>query len=469
MRLAGAGLAAVLLAMAAACAVPPTPPPGGGERVAPVMGRPSRTAEPAPGGSVVRSPLSLEQVLHLAATRSLDLALAAARREEAAAIHETASRSFWPRLRVELGGSRYDGRIQSTEGIFETVHKQQYLGYGGLTLEFRPGEAVYATQASAAREESAALAEAAMRLRVRYDAATAWLNLRRALAGRRIAEESLRHAGALEDWTWSRLAAGAALEADAGRARAARAAAASELATARARVLQASLALGRILRLAGPHPLPVAEEGPEPAVPDAAPEHLERLVALAWERRPDLQAADAEVRAAGRELAGTRLGWLLPSARLEVTGGGLGGSPLGLEDRETWSGVLYWELGFDQFARTDRAAARMRRRGIEATLLREAVRAEVGEALAALAAAREAGTAATEEETAARQALALAEARYHQGAALLVEVLDARQALTAAEQRRTASALDLLQAALALQLATGDGTVVAPSGGQERP
>jgi len=354
-----------------------------------------------------------------------------------------------------VGATRYDGRIQSTEGVFENVHKQQFFGDGGLALEIRPGEAVFETQSAFQRQREAKFRVEAARLTARFESAAAFFSLQRAYAQARIVKETLTHAQALVEWTQSRVELGASLRAALGRARAEQAAERNRLAEARQRILQASLRLGRLLHISGPHPLEVAEV--RDAVPDAGetPESLENLFQEGVARRPDVRAAGAGVSAVRRDLSGARNSWLIPSLRLAASGGGLGGSLGGLQDRQIYTAALQWEVGFDQFSRVRRQESRLRQEELRFSMLRDAVHAEVGAALAALQSARARVRASGPEVQAAREALDLAEARFRNGAGLLLEVLDARGILSAAQSSQVRARLDLQEAALALRLATG--------------
>ncbi|MFQ5748891.1 MAG: TolC family protein [Planctomycetota bacterium] len=403
----------------------------------------------------VSGPLTLEEVLRLSIERSLEIALAREMRREAAAVRDTAFRSLLPTLQVGVGAARYDGRIQSTEGVFEEVHKQQFFGDGGVALEIRPGEAVFETQAAFQRQREAKFRVEAARLTARFESAAAFFSLQRAYAQARIVEETLTHARALVEWTRSRVELGATLQAALGRARAEEAAEENRLAEARQRILQTSLRLGRLLHLSGPHPLEVAEV--RDSVPDAGeePDSLEDLFRNGFAGRPDVRAAGASMAAARRELSGSRNAWMIPSLQLAASGGGLGGSVGGLQDREIYTAALQWEVGFDQFSRVRRQESRLRQEELRFSMLRDAVRAEIGAALAALQSARARVKASGPEVEAAQEALELAETRFRNGAGLLLEVLDARGILSAAQSNQVRARLDLQEAALALRLATG--------------
>lgn len=211
------------------------------------------------------------------------------------------------------------------------------------------------------------------------------------------------------------------------------------------------------LELAIGTPLESAHRLLPPSPADFPPEPVEELLALALDRRPDLQAAEAGVSAAAESAAGAR-GARLPELRLEG-GYELNGVDLASFDGDNWS--LAVALRFTAF---DGFAARARQRQAEESRERAArmrdlfvdrIELEVRRARAEVVAARQRLEQSERAVALASRSLEIVEDRYREGLTTLVELLEAQSRRTEARSRQTAARQDLLRFESRLELAVG--------------
>ncbi len=410
----------------------------------------------APGGASdfddPGSPLTLESALSRAKSGALSVLLAESRAQEAQGRADVLAASKYPKLRLGLGRSNYEGLAQATDGVFLDVKRRSAAAGLGLILAYRPGEAVFRFAAASARAQAAESRTQAARLQVRFEVAATFLSLHAAEGEVTSSLSAVEHAQALENWVRERVAQGAALAADARRAGAFRAEAESRLAGAMEDRIKASVELGRLLRLPGPHPLAIQAPGP-PRERFLLPlgEQLSQAAAV----RPDLAAARKEVAAAAHATDAETWGWLLPTLELEALQGEFGPGFDDMEGRTLYGGTVSWDLGFDKAARARTALAKERSRSLEYRALADAVAAEVEAARAAVLAGEVIWKASAEEEDAARASLSVAEDRFQAGASLLVEVLDAQRALSEARVRNIRAEAGLHLARVALRISMG--------------
>ena len=126
---------------------------------------------PAPGGASdfddPGSPLTLESALSRAKSGALSVLLAESRAQEAQGRADVLAASKYPKLRLGLGRSNYEGLAQATEGVFLDVKRRSAAAGLGLILAYRPGEAVFRFAAASARAQAAeSRTQAARHLRV---------------------------------------------------------------------------------------------------------------------------------------------------------------------------------------------------------------------------------------------------------------------------------------------------------------
>ena len=245
------------------------------------------------------------------------------------------------------------------------------------------------------------------------------------------------------------------------------AAAEQRLATARRNEAVARLALRQDLRLPPGTPLALAPAaGALADLPPGPGADLGALVALALDRRDDLDAQEARIAAAGFDVRAARAG-----RRPQVSlGASVGTSYSSLDDNRgafdqafsvypASSASLTVSVPILDAGRTRRAVERARVFEADAEATRDLVRlqvaAEVETAVLDVEAARARADAARAGVEAATEALAAAEARYRVGAGIFLDVLEARRSLVQAETDVAAARYDLLLGRVALAYQTG--------------
>ena len=228
----------------------------------------------------------------------------------------------------------------------------------------------------------------------------------------------------------ARFQAGAGLEADVLRALA-------HLAEARQNRVQALAARGhastQLAELLGLDPLRPLE----PTDSLLPRELVEDIVEVDVAAHPLLEASRARLAAAAAKLKEERASWFLPELLVDAGFNDFGSEYGELEDQETLTAAISWDLSPSVLARADRAHAdhsrarhetEAEKRRVESALVRAQISALASEELLEATQAR---------VEASRAAVALERTRHEEGDALLIELLDAEVSLLRAE---TASA-----------------------------
>lgn len=230
------------------------------------------------------------------------------------------------------------------------------------------------------------------------------------------------------------------------------AAARGDVIRARTAVAQQQAALCQLLNLPQGTEL-VAEEG----VPAARPSgDLQALVALAWEQRPDLQAAHAAVAAAA---AGLRLARAGDRASVAVA------TQVNAQTKTVASSDLNWRAslqvskpifqGGATEAKVKQAEAAVQSANLNVEKAEQQIALQITQATLAIDQATESLAVAEEGAREARERLRIAQVRFASGVGLGVEVLDAQTVLAAAEATVVNSRYDLYNAIVGLRAAMG--------------
>ncbi len=217
-----------------------------------------------------------------------------------------------------------------------------------------------------------------------------------------------------------------------------------------------NLALGRDLDTPVRLPAELARDDGDAEAGDGG--ELARLVARAWRRRPDLDAARDHQAASERQTRIARAA-RRPRVGLDASVEANAEDFFGA-DGDHWAVTV--GLSYNLFdggaarARVTRAAYRATEAAEQAELLAQAISLEVRRAAFELRAARQRLTQAEKGVDLAERSLEIVADRYREGLTLLTELLDAETALTRSRLRRIAATRDLLLARATLDLATGD-------------
>jgi outer membrane protein TolC len=192
-------------------------------------------------------------------------------------------------------------------------------------------------------------------------------------------------------------------------------------------------------------------------VPPQQPEgDLRQLLQPALERRPDVQALAAAVRAAE---AGLRLARANDAPTVQVTGQSTYGAATAFSAGQAWQASLQVAKPIFQGGTTQALVAQARSRLQTANLnvekAQQQVALQVTQSLQSLETARAQLAVARDAETEARERARIADVRFGSGVGIGLEVLDAQLALAAAQVYAVNAAHDLNLALTALRAATG--------------
>ncbi len=204
-------------------------------------------------------------------------------------------------------------------------------------------------------------------------------------------------------------------------------------------------------------PMVLSAEPLPGSVPQVLEESVDSLVAEAWERRLDLQAAGRRVEASDWDDRRVRSGY-----RPEV--GLLGSMEANDEDLFGTSGTNWTVMASLRWSLYDGGATRSRLReareaGLQARLqedlLREQIALQVRMAVSRLATARQKKTLSRGAMDMAQESLRIVVDRYAEGLVPLVQLLEAEDALTRARFREASARRELLVADSLVRLALG--------------
>lgn len=419
-----------------------------------------------------------------------NLALAARERETAAGLSDVArARStLLPRADLSTLSTRIEKeRADASLGIVPE-HRTTASVTASQVIWSEPAWANLSVQRRL--QEARELDEAALRLDVARDAATAYLVVLAAEAAGRIEKENVAVTRAHLATAGERREVGDAHPSEVYRWRSELATARRRLVEATARTGQARVALARLLHRPQGEPFRVVDvrrddpvfvtgrPGFEGYVSDPARLELfgERLVADAIAASPEIRRLDALLEASDRALASATRSFFSPTVALqaqaqrtlEESGSGLGaGFPIELpeDDDSTWSlalslSVPLWTSG-ERMADRSRAAEESAGLRLQRAAVAELVEQRVRTALEAATASWVGIDLARESAEAASRSLELVEDGYARGALSILDLLDAQNVALAAGQAAAASEYEFLVDLVELERAVGREGVLA--------
>jgi multidrug efflux system outer membrane protein len=409
----------------------------------------------------------LDRLVAQALTANLDLALAAARVEEARATLAGSRAEQWPTLDVQADASRQRGASGAgstggASGASGSVRNAYGVaGVLGYELDLF-GRLRSATEASRERLFDSTYTAEALRLTVITDVVSAYLDMRNAQRQLAITDETVVARQQALRVQEARLRLGADTELALRQAQA-------ELASTQALAAGFRGTLGRsqtaLAVLTGATPKALIEVKPLTGPPtiSALPSTLPRVLpSELLARRPDIRAAEAALRAANADIGVARAQWF-PVISLSAL---IGSDALRVGDLFTGP-ARSWSVGsslvaplFD-FGRTraqvDSAAARREQAEV---LYRQTVQTAFSEVRDALTGLREAQVRAQAQREAVQaldRALSLATLQYRAGRGQYLDVLDAQRSLLSAQLDEASAGRDARVAAATLFKALGGG------------
>lgn len=412
---------------------------------------------------------ALDQLVEQALASNLDVLAAATRVREARAQLGLTQADRYPTLDAQADASRSDPGLTQAGA---TGPRNSFRIAGVLAYEVDLwGRLSGATEAAHARLLQTTHGAQAVQIQLVTDLVTAYFDLRALEDQVRITRDSIdarREAYRLEQ---AHFRAGATTELTLHQAEAELAQAQAQLPGLSRQAEQARRALA-ILVGESPaavfaaqelKPLPLTGLAFSPTLPSRLPSEL-------LERRPDLRAAEAGLKAASIDVDVARTAWL-PRLNLAATAGS--GAA---RTSDLFSGpALVWQLGASLFsplldfgrrgAAIETAEARRELAELQyRATIRDAFR-EVGDAWSLLKTATERLTALERQVKALKASLGLAEKRYRNGYSPYLEVLDARRALFTAELARVEAIRDRFTATALLYKTLGGGWLADDTGG----
>lgn len=453
-------LAVLVLAAAAlaACAGPRPQPPSAAAVQAPGQWRaaPDRAASVDAGWWAAFGDPAMSQVVETALAHNTDIAIAAARVEEARGAYDLAQAQRLPNLVAVIGGQR-----QRDVSAFGTPHLQT-AGQVQLSAAYDTDLFGRLRQASAAARANLLATQAgrdSVRLAVAATAAAGYINLRALDARLTVLKSTLDARAESLKLAERRADAGYSPRLDQRQAEADYHLAEQLIPPTQAAIARQENGLAVLL---GDTPRAIARgrdlaELTPPPLTAALPAELLR-------RRPDLAQAEQQLVAADRSLDSVRAAFL-PNIQLTASGGYVASTLLGDPIRVFSLGGSALDPLFDAgrlkaqqgaaAARRDQAAFAYRRAALTAFR-------EVDDALAT-----ERGAAAQTDDliaqrTAQGQVLALATQRYRAGYSPFLEQLDAQRFLLSVDLGLVQARADRLTAAVALFQALGGGWSAPP-------
>ena len=260
-------------------------------------------------------PINLPTALQLADVRPIDISLAEARLQVAAAQLQQANALWLPTILLGSDYYRHDGQVQAVEGTVFTSSKSSFMIGAGPSMVFALSDALFAplAQRQIRRAQEAALQTA--RNDTMLAVAEAYFNIQQARGDLAGAEDARIKAEDLVKRT-VKLAEGLVPPVEVVRARTELARRRQAVHAARERWQTASAELNRVLRL-DPSTLVEPLEPPELHVPLIPPEiAVDELIRFALSNRPELASQQAIVQATLEQLKQERLRPLVPSVLL---------------------------------------------------------------------------------------------------------------------------------------------------------
>lgn len=377
---------------------------------------------------------SLALVMDLARTHAIQVLRAAdAHLAATADLRVATAETYYPTFSVGAGTGRTRGIVQGTDGTFlRDINKESVRVGMSVGFDIDLAAATHGLRAARLNIRASTWDWIAAEQAAETAAAILYHDLLEARARVEIAETAVDRASAYHALAEARFQAGAGLESDVLRAFA-------HLAESRQQHVEALAVRGtastHIAELLGLDPLrpldPTDALAPIDLVADINEVDLNT--------HPLLKAAASRLSAAQAAAQAQRSTWLLPNLHLDAGFSDFGEEFGDVDDQETLTAAISWDLSPSQFARVDRAQvdllraqheAEATRRRVESNLVRTQIAALAADDLLATTEAR---------ATAARAAVGLERTRHEEGDALLIELLDAELSLRRAETAQAAA------------------------------
>jgi len=392
-----------------------------------------RNVAPPPDAQGVR-PLTLAEAVDLALAGNLDLALAAAERERAAASVLESRGALLPSLDLGAFFHTRDGRVQGSFGNLRDVDFDTYQYGAALTYRVNLGAQIHRASAARRQLDRATYERLEAEQRVLLDVAEAFHDVVLARIAVQVTEQLVADSTSFVAIATARERAGIGPGSDTARAEAKLAADRQEEVEARQLWVETSARLATILRL-------------EPEVVLAPAEH--RLAA--WEleagavtdERPDVAAARQGVEAVGHTRAAAWWDLLAPELAAGVGRVQLGDDLDDMDGRSETAAGLFWRLSVDKLGGVRRRDAELDAARLQLQRVEDTAAAELEVRRHEVAGARQRLPLARAGVVAAERNLRISSTRFKGGTAIALEVFDAQNTLARARLALAATIVDL--------------------------
>jgi outer membrane protein TolC len=342
-------------------------------------------------------PISLAAALQLANARPIDIQLAQARLEAAAAQLQRAELLWLPNILVGTDYFRHDGQIQDVSGNVLGTSKSSFMVGVAPIAVFATTDAIFGPLAARQDVRARDAGLQASRNDSLLAVAEAYFNVQQARGELIGAETVLHHAEELVRRT-DKLAPGLVPQLETTRARADLAQRTQAVSAARERWRVSSADLVRVLRLESTAAIQPVEP-PYLQITLVQPNMIvDELIPIALTNRPELAQQQALVQATLQRLRQEKLRPLLPSILLRGAstnpagtlaagyfGGGINGRIGDFSMRSDWDVQVLWELqnlGFGNHAKVRERQAEQQLATLELFKTQDRIAAEVSQAYA---------------------------------------------------------------------------------------
>jgi outer membrane protein len=371
--------------------------------------------------------IDLPTVLRVSQTKSIDIQLARQRVESSRGTYQGAVGAVFPVISGGAAFQHFGGANQNANGTLVQTSFNNILPSATVQWIVNPGRVVYDIIAARRRVEASEQQEQAAELETARAASVQYYDLALAQAQVGVAQQAVAAAEESLRLTHAKVNAGTGLRADELRAKAYLAARRQDLLLAVNSFYQASVALTLTLHLDStvtlvPH---AGEMSRAMLVRDDL--SIERLLGIAVEHRPDLQAARTLLAAAKADRKSAMWSVFGPNLQAAYTYGGIAtqvnGDTTGLHQQERGTVGAGLTVSPSAFGQTTVATANERTAALDVERRLDVVRAQVVAAQQTSVTNAALIPIAREQYESAEEALRLARANLNAGTMLLVDVL----------------------------------------------
>jgi len=419
--------------------------------------------------------IDLATALQLAGARNTEIARA--RETVAQATSQLRQKRYLLLPAVTVGASveHHDGPLQESSGRIRSVSRTSAnFGAGagavaagpvaapGLSLSVNLADAWFEPLVARQNREAIEAARDALGNVILLQTAEGYLDLVRAAAKVRAAEEAAANAGELARLTGDFAKSGEGLESDAQRAEVEKLIQERELEQAREAVAIAGARLAALLHLDAEVTLVPADSDVAPLTVTEPDSKIGELIATALQSRPELKQSAALVRAASDRHRQSRISPWIPNLAVGASaggfGGGIGGGVSNVGGRSDVTALAFWRwegFGLTQAEQTKERKSEMIQSEFARQGAADRVITEVREAHAQVDSRRRQIAIAEKAVAAARSSFDLNRSRIFEKQGLPIEVLQAIQSLARARMLYIDTVTDYNRAQYRLHTAIG--------------